>query len=134
MVQDSFSIKRPGTRNILYPCLLVSIPNQSFCQNFTTHSNLFRSVNKQFHLRSHGVESCLWLVPIFGSLEIKNQTNSWSELTSSIFHFTIYRSLPKMNLRIEIFMLKVVYTENLTMFGLSGCKLRRFENVVFPIH
>jgi hypothetical protein len=34
-----------------------------------------------------------------------------SKLTSSIFYLTIYISLPNMDLRIEIFMLKLVYTK-----------------------
>ena len=35
------------------------------------------------------------------------------------FHFTIYASLPKIDLRIEIAMLKLVYPENFMSFGHS---------------
>jgi hypothetical protein len=39
--------------------------------------------------------------------------------------------LPKMNSRIEIVMLRLVYTENVMMFWHSGRELRRLENLVF---
>jgi hypothetical protein len=42
--------------------------------------------------------------------------------------------LAKMEPRIEIFMLKLVYIENIMMFGHSGREQRRFENFVFTFH
>lgn len=54
------------------------------------------------------------------------------ELTLLIFHLKIHRSLPKMDLRIEIFILKLVYTEMFMIrFGDSARELRRFENFCF---
>ena len=52
-------------------------------------------------------------------------------IKTSIYHLTFYRSLPKMNHKIEIAMLKLVYTEYSKMFAHSGNELRRFENFVF---
>ena len=40
--------------------------------------------------------------------------------------------LAKMDLKIEISMLKLVYTENFMRFGDSGGELRHFENFGFP--
>ncbi len=40
----------------------------------------------------------------------------------------------EMKPRIEIFMLKLDCGENLVMFGHSGHKLQRFEDLVFTIH
>jgi hypothetical protein len=39
-----------------------------------------------------------------------------------------------MDLRVEIFMLKLVYNENVTLFGRSECDLWGFEDFVFPAH
>ena len=54
-----------------------------------------------------------------------------SELTSSTDHVTIDRSLPNMDLRIEIIMLELVYAGNFTIFGHSERELRCFENFIF---
>jgi hypothetical protein len=40
--------------------------------------------------------------------------------------------LAEMDLRIEIFVLKLVNAEKFMMFGQSGRELWRFENLVFP--
>jgi hypothetical protein len=46
----------------------------------------------------------------------------------------IYTPGPHADLGIELFILKLVHTENFTVFGLSRHELRYFENFVFPIH
>jgi hypothetical protein len=57
---------------------------------------------------------------------VRVSTHLRSELTLSIFHLTIYISLPRMDPRIEISMLKLVCTER---FEHSGRGLqRKFED------
>ena len=46
--------------------------------------------------------------------------------TSSICHLTIYRPLPKMDLRIDNFILKLIYTENFMTLGLSRARVTAF--------
>ena len=60
---------------------------------------------------------------------VRVSTHLRSELTLSIFHLTIYISLPRMDPRIEISMLKLVCTESFMKFEHSGRGLQRFENL-----
>jgi hypothetical protein len=48
-------------------------------------------------------------------------------MSSSIFHLTIYRLWPKTEFRIEIVMLKLLYTANFTLFAHSTS----FKKLVF---
>jgi hypothetical protein len=72
----------------------------------------------------------------FANQILPNQNTLFSDpsLTPSSFHLTINRSLPKLDLRIEIFVLKLVYTENFMTFGHSWRELSRFENFICPKH
>jgi hypothetical protein len=51
-----------------------------------------------------------------------------------MYHFQNLYPGSRADLRIEIFMLKLVHTEHFTVFGHSRGQLRYFENFVFPIH
>ncbi len=56
-------------------------------------------------------------------------------LRSEVFFPTFLSAyLAKIELRIEIFMLKLVCSENLVLFGHSGRELQRFEDLVFSIN
>ena len=50
------------------------------------------------------------------------------------FFFFLSSGSAEMKPRIEIFMLKLDCGENFVMFGHSGHKLQRFEDLVFTIH
>ena len=51
-----------------------------------------------------------------------------------LFFFNLSSCSAEMKPRIEIFMLKLDCGENFVMFGHSGHKLQRFEDLVFTIH
>ncbi len=52
----------------------------------------------------------------------------------AFFIFLLSSCSAEMKPRIEIFMLKLDCGENFVLFGHSGHKLQRFEDLVFTIH